>query len=600
MKQQPDKFNFFVPLKFEKGSLGNKEMKFSGICSSAVEDSDEEVLFPSGFNFNPLMEKGYINWNHQGGKTAGAIIGRPTRAEVINNGKDFYIEGSLYKGVEEAKRVYELAKALEDEDPLRRLGFSIEGKAIERDIMNPKKILRAEITGVAITSSPKNPNTLLNIVKGNYSEQFVDDDTCPMCGHDNSGDTKCKCIDIKKTMTAEAGEGVTQKESVEHNPKDMVNKAEIYRQIIVKYDVDNIEKAKEIYNFIQQVNTNLFNMKEGEGVVSEGLKKAFDILDSQIALVKSASEEELVTGEAKTEEVIKSEESAEVTGETKTEEVIKSEEATEVVKSEEVVKGDDINDIEMSKAKGFAGEGIAKGMSRDECVEDLVRKGLSLTVSSTAVDTVISEAAAAPNGGTITADPGAWAVTVEKSIQALALQVAELTTKVGETLVKSEVTGELVTSTVDYSQITDLIKSQTDGLDLRFDSIGQILKVVVEDNALLKSSVEELILENGNLRDKVGKIETNSAGRKSVTTAVAVDRFAKSDQNGNFTDTFSLSSRQDVDALGNKLFAEYQLIKARGREDDELVKAIQDLEISKSVAPNFVPRLNAMGYNIVK
>lgn len=173
MLHQPTKFNFFVPAEFTKsGETG--EMVISGVCSSKTEDTDGETLDPAGFDFAPLLEKGYFNWNHQANKTSSAILGRPTSAKVINGGQDFFVEGKLYKGLEEARAVYNLAKTLENEDPTRRLGFSIEGHATDRDPINPKRIRKATITGIAITHCPKNSNTLLSIMKGEYSEPFVE------------------------------------------------------------------------------------------------------------------------------------------------------------------------------------------------------------------------------------------------------------------------------------------------------------------------------------------------------------------------------------------------------------------------------------------
>lgn len=173
MLHQPTKFNFFVPAEFTKsGETG--EMVISGVCSSKTEDTDGETLDPAGFDFAPLLEKGYFNWNHQANKTSSAILGRPTSAKVINGGQDFFVEGKLYKGLEEARAVYNLAKTLENEDPTRRLGFSIEGHATDRDPINPKRIRKATITGIAITHCPKNANTLLNIMKGEYQEPFVE------------------------------------------------------------------------------------------------------------------------------------------------------------------------------------------------------------------------------------------------------------------------------------------------------------------------------------------------------------------------------------------------------------------------------------------
>ena len=93
-----NKFNFFVPLDLEKGSdgKGGTLIKIKGIASSEAEDSDGETLIPAGFDFGPLLKSGFLNWNHQAGKSAKAICGEPTSAKIINNGKDFYIEGFLY------------------------------------------------------------------------------------------------------------------------------------------------------------------------------------------------------------------------------------------------------------------------------------------------------------------------------------------------------------------------------------------------------------------------------------------------------------------------------------------------------------------------
>ena len=52
--------------------------------------------------------------------------------------------------------------------------MSIEGKALERDPMNPKRITKALITGLAITPTPVNANTSLDLVKGIQKDDYVD------------------------------------------------------------------------------------------------------------------------------------------------------------------------------------------------------------------------------------------------------------------------------------------------------------------------------------------------------------------------------------------------------------------------------------------
>ena len=55
----------------------------------------------------------------------------------------------------------------------KKLGWSIEGKALERDKFNSKKITKAQIHHCALTFMPKNYNTFADIVKGEQKEDFV-------------------------------------------------------------------------------------------------------------------------------------------------------------------------------------------------------------------------------------------------------------------------------------------------------------------------------------------------------------------------------------------------------------------------------------------
>ena len=97
-------------------------------------DSDDEILDPSGFDLSYFMKNGFINWHHQTNNSPESIIGEPTVARITDKG--LYVEGTLYNNSRVAKEVYELAKGLESSNSNRRLGFSIEGKVLERDLMD--------------------------------------------------------------------------------------------------------------------------------------------------------------------------------------------------------------------------------------------------------------------------------------------------------------------------------------------------------------------------------------------------------------------------------------------------------------------------------
>ena len=168
-----DRFNFFLPADFVKAKdqSGKQLMRVKGIASTNDKDSEGETLEPVGYELDRFIKYGFINYNHLSKSDAAKIIGEPENAHVTNDGK-LFIEGKLYN-TELAKSVYTLADTLKKSNSKRRLGWSIEGRALERDPGNPKRITKAMITGVAITPSPVNANTYVDIAKGTQKKDFI-------------------------------------------------------------------------------------------------------------------------------------------------------------------------------------------------------------------------------------------------------------------------------------------------------------------------------------------------------------------------------------------------------------------------------------------
>lgn len=189
-------FRFFVPVEIEKAKdkTGKEVMKIAGVASTADRDSDGEVLDPSGFDLSYFLNNGFINWHHQAKNKPNAIIGEPTVAEIKDGG--LYVEGLLYPESNLAKEVYELAKGLEKSGSKRRLGFSIEGKVLERDSLDERFVKKAKITGLAVTPTPKNANTIVDIIKGNFNE-IEKDEILQFEGTKANGGTQ-NIIDITK------------------------------------------------------------------------------------------------------------------------------------------------------------------------------------------------------------------------------------------------------------------------------------------------------------------------------------------------------------------------------------------------------------------
>lgn len=162
-------FRFWIPLdkiKKSKDDKGNPVMKLGGMASTSRRDTDGESLDPSNFDIDYLKEKGIVNWNHN--KSPDAVIGEPTKVEKRNGG--LYVESMLYPDNALSKSVWELAETLEKNSKTRRLGYSVEGKATERDPLDKTKVTKAMITNIALTISPKNPDSIVDIIKGNFHD----------------------------------------------------------------------------------------------------------------------------------------------------------------------------------------------------------------------------------------------------------------------------------------------------------------------------------------------------------------------------------------------------------------------------------------------
>lgn len=354
MKDTSQNFNFFIDdLKIEKAkdNKGNDVMKIGGVASTQDQDSDGEYLDPSGFDVSYFMDHGYINYNHQAKLDPEAVIGEPTSARVTSKGLE--IEATLYPDNPLAQKVYSTTQMLEKSSKNRRMGFSIEGKAVERDISNPKRIKKAMITGCAVTLNPKNPSTLVNIMKGEYSDEVPVYDFKEVDGKDLSiskaqeenlveleKDGKkiiidkgmnIKIMDLKskkddkteKSLSTESC-AATIKEDVDREVKNIegidkprkkgkfLSKGEAYNQIfnyIYKCSdhSDVIEKAKLVYELTESIvrknnmETNLDNVK----VTKEDISKAFEVIQD---VASKDNSEGLEKGMPSKKDVKKSEE----------------------------------------------------------------------------------------------------------------------------------------------------------------------------------------------------------------------------------------------------------------------------------------------------
>lgn len=269
-KIEENRFKFWCPI--EKATevidptTGEQLMKLGGIASTSDEDSDGEFLDPKGFDIKPLIESGMVNWHHQAKGQPATIIGEPTKAEIRPEG--LYIETELYPSSKIACDVWELAETLEKDSKTRRLGYSIEGKVIKRksdDKNSPdyKKILKAVITGVAITHQPKNPKTFANIIKGEIDEDYEDYEET-----EQTEETE------EKSMNTESGSAL-KKESVNKKIKNQTfSKSEVIERLFKDIPAISIEKAEKIHLML----INFAKMKGRKNVTNDDIQKAYEAL----------------------------------------------------------------------------------------------------------------------------------------------------------------------------------------------------------------------------------------------------------------------------------------------------------------------------------
>lgn len=177
------KFNFFtevdIPEEIFKASQQDESKKYDnmivyGKASTNDEDKQGETLEPAGFDISSFLANGLINLEHFPTRKGDPSywIGEPIDAKI--DGNDFFIKGKLWKDHPKARALWDTLNIMKSSGSTRKLGWSIEGNAIERDKRNKKRILKAKINHVCLTFSPVNANTYADILKGNQDEDYID------------------------------------------------------------------------------------------------------------------------------------------------------------------------------------------------------------------------------------------------------------------------------------------------------------------------------------------------------------------------------------------------------------------------------------------
>lgn len=265
LKEEPD-FDFWFPAEIEKannnedGVVDYSNMFMSGIASTEDVDLDEQILKSDGLDVNYLLQRGFINWHHQPKNAPATVIGEPVVAKITSQPKGLFIKAKIYD-TDVGRQAYDLANMLKKQSSTRRLGWSIEGKVVEKD---GNVITKARLTGVALTHAPKNRNTFADLCKA----MVTGDTTEKLLSHSFNKNSKSRIeipnIDGKSVYIIEGtdmyitqkaieagthGAGLLSRESLEGGlkvQKQKPNVLNVLKQVLKKKPNISFEKALKV------------------------------------------------------------------------------------------------------------------------------------------------------------------------------------------------------------------------------------------------------------------------------------------------------------------------------------------------------------------
>lgn len=151
-------FSLFAPFDIveKAGEEESSRGRIEGVASTNAMDADGEVVHQDGIDWSFFMDKGFISLEHPLG--IGNIIGAPVevKRKTIDGVDSTIIKADIFLDDPNGKSVFKKAKMLKKAGGERRLGFSIEGRCLER---RGNEILKAKVHSVAVSAVPKNPHS---------------------------------------------------------------------------------------------------------------------------------------------------------------------------------------------------------------------------------------------------------------------------------------------------------------------------------------------------------------------------------------------------------------------------------------------------------
>lgn len=226
-------FNFFVGVDIPEdvfkasyeavGEDRYKNMIIEGLASDTSVDADDQILEPDGFDFKDFLRKGMVNLEHYTTRKGDPQfwIGEPIDGYVKDN--KFFVKSKLWEKHPLARNFWDTLLIMKASGSNRKAGYSIEGKTLLKDKENKNRIKKAKIAHIALTFSPKNKNSWVDIVKGEQSDDFIEPEVETIRGskYVYTFEKAGKCFGVTKAFEIEETEDEEQKADTTESTSDL-------------------------------------------------------------------------------------------------------------------------------------------------------------------------------------------------------------------------------------------------------------------------------------------------------------------------------------------------------------------------------------------
>ena len=562
-------------------------MRLCGIASKEQRDAQDEYLVIDGMNLDSFVGS-FCNWNHLGGKDPSTIIGQVTKAEKRKD--ELYVEIELFEEMQKAKDAYKLTELLEKRNSKRRMQLSIEGKALERDPFDKGKVTKSKLSGIAMTVSPINSASLVQIMKGETDgleePEYETTDA-------NGGETKYIVdfidefgnrimVDMDYNFTVEKAVTTTNAaalipESLEGDIKNTQKRKKIKKSFFIDDENSNftqyLEKS-QVYDYF---------FKSIPNITSSNAKRLFQTI---VAFNKSKGSKMPET-EITNETLEKAFETLNILSKTNTEDLEKS-------SMEQSAVADGGQTSMINKMKSY----VEKGFSKEEMFKAMKEEDESMS-DEEMEKTYKSNFDKKSNKGDGKKEDMKKSENIDESIdekiEKAQLALDELTKAKEAELQKSE---EVITPVADNTEVKDLIKGYQNEIVSKFEAMGKILKSVVGENEILKA--EEQVKEDAlkKAKDEYERLANEAKAPKSITTESFIQKSQDQRVLGESSTLSITANKADILKKGDE-YIDWNAIKAKNKLEKAYAESLGDFQMEGKVAQSIVDRFRQRGITLV-